>query len=405
MRKLTVILLCLCVWGCGNSKKDAAPTAAPQTKKAVVPVDPQPVSEKPSAPVDPFVLLDAADRRGPRDLVLVAVGDVAQPTTQWVEATENLKEKVFDPTRAMSESADLAFMNLENPVTTARPKSRKTYAFTSHPNRLDWYFGAGYNLYSLANNHTADAGQAGIEATIENLEKYAKKHDKRVYYAGSGKTPEEAISPLIFKPEGKDLTIAFFSLGFSKSDNVAKFYDETLEQRIKDADKQADIVIVSSHAGKEYIHVPEPDMLQRYRSWVDWGADLVLGHHTHCIRPVEAYKGALIYYSMGNFVFMSRTIRHRKMKAKLYGMLTRIVIQDGRVAGAEIVPTWVNNSEDWTLPTGEVMPNAQFVPQVLEGPFAAKYFEDLNRWASKVEIAPLELHDDVARIRLQPGAQ
>ncbi len=403
MKLLPALIVALSmVVACGGSQKkaDPKPTDPAPRVEQTRPAPPDPV-EEPSANAgftgDPYRLLEEPEKRGPRDLVLVAVGDVSQPTTQWVEDTTRLEEKVFDPTRHLTSSGDLNFMNLENPVTHLQPNARKTYAFTSDPRRLDWYFGAGFNMYSLANNHIADAGQPGIDESIENLKKYAEKNGMPVYFAGAGSTPEEGLAPLIFTPEGKNLKIAFFSLGFSKSENVGKFWDENLEAEIKKAREIADIVIVSSHAGKEYIHIPEDDLKERYRNWVDWGVDLVIAHHTHCIRPIEAYKGALIFHGLGNFVFMSRTVRHRKMGAKLYGMLTRIVIRDGKVHGAEIVPTWVNNSDDWKL-GDEVMPNANFVPQVLKGPFAAAYFEDLNGWAEKSGLTQVEVRDGVGYV-------
>jgi poly-gamma-glutamate synthesis protein (capsule biosynthesis protein) len=350
---------------------------------------------------NPFRLLDDAHARGSRDLVLVAVGDVSQATTQWPEETDRLGEKVFDPTRHLSLSGDLAFMNLENPVTTSKPTAEKKFAFAADPGRLDWYFGAGYNLYGLANNHIADAGQPAIEATIEHLESSARRHQRAVYYAGAGSSPTRAIEPRFVRPEGKDVTLAFFSVGFSASENVADFRDASLGERIERARALADIVIVSSHAGEEYEHVPEYGLISMYRRWIERGADIVLSHHPHCVRPVEAYQHGLIYYSLGNFVFMSRTHRHRKRGAKLYGMMTRIIIEHGQLHGAEIIPVWVNNSEDWKPESGEVMPNANFVPNVLNGAFAARFFEDLNRWAARVGIAPLVPDGDVAHLTVR----
>ena len=399
---LAISLLALA--GCSQQKPEPDPTPERPAVASRVVEDTAANTELPAttdASDDPFVLIGSAERRGPRDLVIVAVGDVSQPATQWVEDTERLQDKVFEPTRHLTTSGDLAFMNLENPVTELRPKAKKTYAFTSPPERLDWYFKAGFNMYSLANNHIADADQPGIDKTIEHLEEYARKNGMHAYHAGAGKTPEEGLGPRYFKPEGKDLMVAFFSLGFGANENVGKFWDEALESKIREADEKADLVIVSSHAGKEYKHLPEKDLQERYRSWVDWGADLVIGHHTHCIRPVEVYESGLIYHSLGNYVFMSRTVRHRKMGAKLYGMLTRIVVVDGRVAGAEIWPTWVNNSDDWEI-DGQRIPNAGFVPQLLQGPFAAQYFRDLNEWARKSGATEVTVDGDVGHVRI-PG--
>ncbi|MFU8802354.1 MAG: CapA family protein [Bradymonadaceae bacterium] len=354
---------------------------------------------------EPFMMLDERENRGPRDMVIVAVGDVSQPTHQWVETTEAIAGKAFEPTAELLDSGELVFMNLENPMTTIEPVAKKTYAFNSPPERLEWYIGAGFNMYSLANNHIADSGEEGIVDTIRNIEHYAEKMNRPVWHAGAGSSPEEAVAPRYIRLEDKDVTIAFFSVGFSRSPNVGRFWDERLPEYIAEAREKADIVFVSVHAGREYQHVPEADTQKRFRSWIDAGADLVVGHHTHCVQPVEQYKQGLIFYSLGNYVFASRTRRHRKMNARLYGMLTRIVIEDGKLRGAQIVPTWVNNSEDWTLDDGQVMPNANFTPQILTGSFADQFFEDMEAWTLQAGGTPLERIGDTGFIRIQPPTE
>mgnify|MGYP006191293943 FL=1 len=189
---LILVLASLTTGACASRAAKPTPTPSEQTapaRAAVPEVEPTPpAAEKPDPTAfdeNPFLLLDNREARGPRDLSIVVVGDVSQPATQWVEATERLRDKVFDPTRHLTMSGDLNFMNLENPVTALSPNAKKTYAFTSPPERLEWYFGAGFNMFSLANNHIADASQAGIDKTIEHLEAYAKKHGKnRVAMAG-----------------------------------------------------------------------------------------------------------------------------------------------------------------------------------------------------------------------------
>ena len=356
-----------------------------------------------AASATPFVLLDAPDVRGPRDLVITAVGDVSQPTKQWRDRTMELKDRAFDPTKALLTSGDLIFMNLENPISERDPVAKKTYAFTSHPERLGWYFDVGFNLFSLSNNHIADADQPGIDDTLGHLERERAESGRPAWWAGASTDPDAAEAATTIEVPGKDLKIAFFSTGFSPSPNVSKFWSETLPARIREAHASHDVVIVSVHAGKEYQHVPAPELAQRYRDWIDAGADLVIGHHPHVIRPVEAYNGGLILHSLGNHVFASRTVRHRKYDARLYGMLARVVIQDGRVAAAEIVPTWANNSEDWVLPTGQRLPNSHFAPSPLHGPFADVFFEDFAAWTEAANATPIERVGDVGRL-LVPDA-
>ena len=358
-------------------------------------------AEELAKPKTPFEILEAKkSERGERDLVLVAVGDVSQPTKQWREATEGLGKDAFAPTQRYLDSGDLVFMNLENPISELSPTAKKTYAFTSPPHRLGWYFDVGFNLFSLSNNHIADADQAGIDDTLRYLEKERSERSVQAWWAGVGQTYEEAEAVTWVEPEGKNLKIAYFSTGFSKGANVSKFWSESLVKRIEEAKKKADLVIVSVHAGKEYKHVPAENLAKIYRGWVDAGADLVIGHHPHVIRPVEVYKEGLILHSLGNYVFASRTVRYRKFSAKMYGLVTRVVIQDGRVAAVELVPTWVNNSSGWKLPDGQSMPNANFAPRLVTGDFADAFFEDFNTWTTEAGATPVKRHNDVGRIEL-----
>jgi poly-gamma-glutamate synthesis protein (capsule biosynthesis protein) len=73
--------------------------------------------------------------------------------------------------------------------------------------------------------------------------------------------------------------------------------------QIKEAKATHDKVIVIVHGGHEYYNLPSPRMQKQYRFYADQGADIVVGHHTHCISGNEVYKGVPIYYSLGNFLF------------------------------------------------------------------------------------------------------
>lgn len=72
---------------------------------------------------------------------------------------------------------------------------------------------------------------------------------------------------------------------------------------IQEAKQHSDFVFVVVHGGHEYYNLPSPRMQKQYRFYVDNGADLVVGHHTHCISGMETYKEKSIYYSLGNFLF------------------------------------------------------------------------------------------------------
>lgn len=66
---------------------------------------------------------------------------------------------------------------------------------------------------------------------------------------------------------------------------------------------EVDVVILTLHWGIEYQHLPESYQSQMAKDFIDAGADVIIGHHPHCIQGVETYHGGLIFYSLGNFIF------------------------------------------------------------------------------------------------------
>ena len=67
--------------------------------------------------------------------------------------------------------------------------------------------------------------------------------------------------------------------------------------------KRADVVIVSMHHGIEYMPKPTAAQIAFAHAAIDAGATLVIGHHPHVVQPSEVYRGGLIFYSLGNFIF------------------------------------------------------------------------------------------------------
>lgn len=83
--------------------------------------------------------------------------------------------------------------------------------------------------------------------------------------------------------------------------------------------------MVIVHGGLEYYSLPSPKVQERYRFYVDSGADAVFGHHTHCLSGYENYKGAPIYYSLGNFLFTKQS----KHEAWYTGIVIEVIFEAG----------------------------------------------------------------------------
>jgi poly-gamma-glutamate synthesis protein (capsule biosynthesis protein) len=320
-------------------------------------------------------------KRGADDFVLVAGGDVAYPRGWMDRLVVKQGAAMFDFVRPLAKDADLAFVNLESPYTNEEFKLRKEWQIATPPERLDYVLDGGFNLFSLANNHMGDTGDQGIFDTITLLE---QKHETKgpLFWAGASRALKDVYKPTVFEVPGKKLKVVFFAFGYAKNAHVPMPGPSAIEA-IEKAKGKGDIVIVSVHSGVEYKHVPDKSKADMYRRMIDAGADILLGSHPHVIQGVEVYKKGIIFHSLGNFSFASKTTRHHKTGAKLYSLMPRIYVKNGRVEMAELVPLYVNNGENFVV-DGAVLKHTDMKPQVLTGVFAKQVLTELEAWTHAV---------------------
>ncbi|MEL3908410.1 MAG: CapA family protein [Treponemataceae bacterium] len=202
---------------------------------------------------------------------------------------------------------DVICCNFEAPIETdCKPILKRGSAlFQSKyaPKKLSDY---GFNLMSLANNHIMDYGKLGVENT---LKEFASLNIPTV---GAGFSDAEIYSPYYIK--NKNETIAILSLcqaefGVKKPNKGDAGYawisNPNLRFIIPQIKKNSDTLIILCHAGLEDVNHPLPEWQQRYKYFVDLGADYVVGNHPHVIQGFEEYKNKFICYSLGNFIFDS----------------------------------------------------------------------------------------------------
>ncbi|MBI4541963.1 MAG: CapA family protein, partial [Gemmatimonadetes bacterium] len=137
-------------------------------------------------------------------------------------------------------------------------------------------------------------------------------------FAGTGRTREAARRPVILAKHGWRIALFAVTRAYNPAPNA--FYRHVGSRHIAyadtawlypairriRADSAADLVVLSIHAGDEYTPLPDQRLVDFVRGAVDAGADIVLGHHPHVLRPVEWYRGKPIAYSLGNFIFQQR---------------------------------------------------------------------------------------------------
>jgi len=213
---------------------------------------------------------------------------------------------VSDELKSLIQSCDLSVINFEVPLkpeVKLPPQSRRR--FYQNDDVPGFLRGLGFDLFSLANNHAFDWGEAGYKKTKKTLGEDA-------FGAGSY---DEAYAVKVVEVKGTK--IGFLGLSYAaytgvfddvtKHDGLGCAYinDLKVNHVILEAKKEVDYLFVFAHDGIEYIDVPLPETIARYRDFIDYGADGVIAAHPHCPQGWEEYKGKPVFYSLGNFLFNS----------------------------------------------------------------------------------------------------
>jgi len=184
---------------------------------------------------------------------------------------------------------DITFVNLETPLTPDCQTSLQGTVFCGDTRFAQELVKAGVDVVTFANNHAYDQGVAGHQSTQDLLSRAGLKVVDNSRYE---------IIPV------KGTRFAF--VGFNEICCPKQNYPLTenhVQTVISQVRPLADVVVVQFHWGTEYTHIPTSRQIQFAHKSIDWGADLVVGNHPHWTQPAELYKGKLIMYSHGNFVF------------------------------------------------------------------------------------------------------
>jgi poly-gamma-glutamate synthesis protein (capsule biosynthesis protein) len=244
----------------------------------------------------------------------VAVGDVLP------HDTVNLRARVgdtYDYTRLLGEvsrylsAGELTFCNQEAPSGGEKlgiagyPEFNAPLEFPRDLAKV------GCNLISLANNHAADRGQRGIDATIDAWEALAS-----LGVTGANRSEAEQLEPTYFDVGGT--TFAF--VAFTELSNrpvapysVNMFGASLVERLVSKAARHAEFVIASAHWGIEDSTIVTPSQRRWAQALADCGADLIIGTGPHVLQPVQILESAdgravPVWYSLGNFLSSSLTV-------------------------------------------------------------------------------------------------
>jgi poly-gamma-glutamate capsule biosynthesis protein CapA/YwtB (metallophosphatase superfamily) len=199
---------------------------------------------------------------------------------------------------------DLTVGNLECVVSTLGAPQPKQYTFEAPVKSFERLVAAGFDIVSLANNHSGDYGKAAFSDMLGKLPGYG------LTPLGGGLNRTAAHAPVIREVHGTTLGfLAYCEIqpqNFAATDTSpghAWLEEASMRVDIQAARPQADFLVVFQHWGVEYETVETSHQQALARAAIDAGADLVVGAHPHVIQPHEIYKSKPIIYSLGNFVF------------------------------------------------------------------------------------------------------
>ena len=219
--------------------------------------------------------------------------------------------------------SDIAFANLEGPVSDKGIDKHNLYSFRMDPSVVPALAGAGFNVLSVANNHVGDWGR---DAYVDTL---ARLKENEIQYTGGGNSLQEAEQPTIVERNGMKIGYLGFSdvgpnwMQATNTDaGLLLASDPNFDSIIQNASKQVDDLVVSFHWGVEYQTTHNARQEYLAHKAIDDGAKLVIGSHPHVAEDTEIYKNGFIAYSLGNFIFdqyfSTNTMQGMLLQIKLY---------------------------------------------------------------------------------------
>lgn len=279
---------------------------------------------------------------------LVAAGDVMLGRAVGELIAAKSPSYPFLLTHELISQADLAFANLECPI-TSQGVPRGAIAFRAPPQAAGGLSFAGFDVVSLANNHSDDCGDVGLLDTLTHLEQQG------IAYVGVGQQTGESGGATIVDVRG--VRIAFLAYNHIGSKYEADVQDvsgpvwlepEEMCEDVRQAQDQADFVVVSFHWGTEYIPLPDDFQVEVARAAVEAGADLVLGHHPHVVGAVSYLEDGFVAYSLGNFVF-DQPFSVETMQ----GLVVHGLLDAGGLKQVRLIPVQIEAGQPRIVPSPE----------------------------------------------------
>ena len=331
------------------------------------------------------------EKKPSNELSMVLVGDCLIHRYVYTDASNNdgtySFSKMFTEVSNLIKDHDLAYYNQESNI-GGKSLGLSAYPRFNSPEEIgDDMLNLGFNLISLANNHTMDKGEKGVINSVNYW-----KTKPGVYYTGqalSWQDREDNIKIL----EKNGIKYAFFSyttvtnglLPPTGKEYLINIYSkEKAQSDINKVKDKADFIIVAMHWGEEYTTNPSSNQKQVANDLSKMGVNLIIGNHAHSLQPVEMINDTLVFYALGNFIAAQET------PDKQTGAIVSLNVKkddSGKITfnnvKADLIYTYFKNATDF-----KVYPYTKLNNTLLNGyeKYYAKYKEVLTRYSSVVEV-------------------
>lgn len=284
---------------------------------------------------------------GSKEVIITAVGDttIGGDVRKGLSIFDKELQKhgndpsfIVQNTKHIFEEDTLTIANFEGTLTTAPiPSNKKNnqFLFSAPPEYVSFLKEGSIEAVSFENNHVMDHGEKG------NLETRQHFEEAGILYAA-----EDHMA--VF--ERDNVLIAM--LAYQTFNGRYPELFEKVPREVAAAKEKHDIVIVSYHWGDELDYYPNNNQVKLGRATIDAGADLVLGHHSHRINPIEFYKGRYIVYSLANYSFAGNK---RPSDMSTFFFQVKFYVKDGQTATGRfrIIPARISSKSDYNdfIPT------------------------------------------------------
>jgi len=279
------------------------------------------------------------------EVTIIFVGDISPTGVFQNPMIEGKASILYGNLLKILSSADYRICNLETVLSNkGSPIIKGGPNLSAPPETINGIISGGFNLACLANNHILDYGAMAALDTIELLE------ENGIAYIGVGNNNVEASRPFIFSI--KEHKFAVFNCAEAEEAAVTEsnfgacdlVFNHLIIKNIRNIRKDIDFIIVVVHAGMEYTPIASPRIHSLYQSFINAGADIVVGHHPHVPQGIKVNIKSPIAFSLGNFIFPTHkgsaknNTRKKRREYVSLGYMLKVTFAQRSITNIELIP-------------------------------------------------------------------